>query len=107
MYKRQILTGYFNIPKILELALFNGYDNMSGAQLGPQTGYGYEFTSYEELWEAFCTQMRYFLDMKIRGNLVIEKIYAREMPVPFLSVLTNDCISRGKDYNCLLYTSGE
>ena len=43
--------------------------------------------------------MRYFLDMKIRGNLVIEKIYAREMPVPFLSVLTNDCISRGKDYN--------
>ena len=26
-----ILTGYFNIPKILELALFNGYDNMSGA----------------------------------------------------------------------------
>ena len=94
-----ILTGYFNIPKILELALFNGYDNMSGAQLGPQTGYGYEFTSYEELWEAFCTQMRYFLDMKIRGNLVIEKIYAREMPVPFLSVLTNDCISRGKDYN--------
>lgn len=94
-----ILTGYFYIPKILELALFNGYDNMSGAQLGPQTGYGYEFTSYEELWEAFCTQMRYFLDMKIRGNLVIEKIYAREMPVPFLSVLTNDCISRGKDYN--------
>ena len=78
-----ILTGYFNIPKILELALFNGYDNMSGAQLGPQTGYGYEFTSYEELWEAFCTQMRYFLDMKTRGNLVIEKIYAQEMPVPF------------------------
>ena len=94
-----ILTGYFNIPKILELALFNGYDNMSGAQLGPETGYGYDFKSYEELWEAFCTQMRYFLDIKIRGNLVIEKIYAQEMPVPFLSVLTNDCISRGKDYN--------
>ena len=94
-----LLTGYFNIPKILELALFNGYDNMSGAQLGPETGYGYDFRSYEELWEAFCTQMRYFLDIKIRGNLVIEKIYAQEMPVPFLSVLTNDCISRGKDYN--------
>lgn len=29
-----ILTGYFNIPKILELALFNGYDNMSGASWG-------------------------------------------------------------------------
>ena len=94
-----ILTGYFNIPKILELTLFNGYDHMSGQQLGPKTGYGYDFKTYEELWDAFCTQMRYFLDIKIRGNLVIEKIYAQEMPVPFLSILTNDCIARGKDYN--------
>lgn len=94
-----ILTGYFNLPKILELALFNGYDHMSHQQLGPQTGYGYEFETYEELWEAYCTQIRYFLDVKIRGSLVIEKIYAQEMPVPFLSILTNDCIARGMDYN--------
>ena len=94
-----ILTGYFNIPKILELTLFNGYDHMSGQQLGPKTGYGYEFRTYGELWDAFCTQIRYFLDIKIRGNLVIEKIYAQEMPAPFLSILTNDCIARGKDYN--------
>ena len=38
-----ILTGYFNIPKVLELTLFNGYDHTSGKQLGPKTGYGYEF----------------------------------------------------------------
>ena len=94
-----ILTGYFNIPKILELTLFNGYDHMTGQQLGPETGYGYEMESYEALWEAFCKQIRYFLDIKIRGSLVIEKIYAQEMPVPFLSVLTNDCIDRGMDYN--------
>ena len=94
-----ILTGYFNIPKILELTLFNGYDHVSKQQLGPKTGYGYEFDTYEELWDAFCAQIRYFLDIKIRGNLVIEKIYAQEMPVPFLSVLTNDCIARGRDYN--------
>ena len=94
-----ILTGYFNIPKMLELALFNGYDNVSGQQLGPKTGYGYEFKNYEDLWKAFCAQMDYFLDIKIRGSLVIEKIYAEEMPVPFLSILTNDCIARGKDYN--------
>ncbi|MDO5344217.1 MAG: glycyl radical protein [Lachnospiraceae bacterium] len=94
-----ILTGYFNIPKILELTLFNGYDHMSNQQLGPKTGYGYEFKSYEELWNAFCTQIDYFLDIKVKGSLVIEKIYAQEMPVPFLSILTNDCIATGKDYN--------
>lgn len=94
-----ILTGYFNLPKILELTLFNGYDWVSGQQLGPKTGYGYEFGSYEQLWDAFCQQVRYFLDIKLRGNLVIEKLYAEEMPVPFLSILTNDCIATGKDYN--------
>ncbi len=94
-----ILTGYFNIPKILELTLFNGYDRVSGQQLGPKTGEAYEFHTYEELWEAFRTQMNYFLDLKIRGSLVIEKLYAQEMPVPLLSVVTNDCVERGMDYN--------
>lgn len=94
-----ILTGYFNIPKIFELTLFNGYDNMSGVQLGPKTGDASSFESFDELWKAFEKQMDYFLDIKLRGNLVIEKIYADLMPVPFLSIVTNDCISRGKDYN--------
>ena len=94
-----ILTGYFNLPKILELTLFDGYDYESGQQLGLHTGNAADFQSYEELWEAYGKQVRHFLDIKIRGNLVIEKIYADEMPVPFLSVLTNDCIARGKDYN--------
>jgi formate C-acetyltransferase len=30
-----ILTGYFNLPKLLELALHDGVDPRSGAQLGP------------------------------------------------------------------------
>ncbi|WP_443595911.1 trans-4-hydroxy-L-proline dehydratase [Agathobacter sp.] len=94
-----ILTGYFNLPKIFELTLFDGYDNMSEQQLGPHTGDVEKFESFEELWAAFEKQMDYFLNIKIRGNLVIEKIYAEQMPVPFLSVLTNDCIVRGKDYN--------
>ena len=94
-----ILTGYFNIPKIFELTLYDGYDRVAGKQLGPHTGKGYEFATYEELWDAFTKQMDHFLDIKIRGNLVIEKIYAQEMPVPFLSIITNDCIKKGMDYN--------
>ena len=37
--------------------------------------------------------------MKIRGSNIIEALYAKYMPVPFLSILTNDCIASGKDYN--------
>ncbi|MCD8078327.1 MAG: pyruvate formate lyase family protein, partial [Lachnospiraceae bacterium] len=94
-----ILQGYFNLPKIFELTLFNGVDQMTGKQLGPQTGEAKDFKTFEELWEAYTTQINYFLDIKVRGSNVIEELYARYMPVPFLSILTNDCIARGKDYN--------
>ncbi len=94
-----ILTGYFNLPKILELTLFNGYDMVSGKQLGLKLGYAEDFHSYDELWNAFAAQIKHFVDIKIEGNNKIECIYRDYMPVPFLSVITNDCIKTGKDYN--------
>src|SRR5699024_9689800 len=47
----------------------------------------------------FKKQMKHFIDIKVRGNRVIERLYATKMPVPFLSVIIDDCISKGKDYN--------
>lgn len=94
-----VLTGYLNLPKIVELTLYNGYDKVSGQRLGPQTGDPREFSTYEEFFEAYKKQVEYFVDVKIKGNNIIEKIYADNMPVPFLSVVTNGCIQSGKDYN--------
>lgn len=94
-----ILTGYFNIPKVLEITLNNGVDPMSGKKLGLETGHPGDFNNYEELFEAFKKQMNHFIDIKVRGNRVIEKLYAEKMPVPFLSVIIDDCIKKGKDYN--------
>jgi trans-4-hydroxy-L-proline dehydratase len=37
--------------------------------------------------------------VKVKGNNIIEKIYAEHMPATFLSVITSDCIKKGKDYN--------
>jgi formate C-acetyltransferase len=93
------LTGYFNIPKILELTLHNGFDPRTGVQLGPQTGDPRQFTSFDELWEAFVTQLNYFIEIKVRGNNVIERLYAKYLPVPFLSLLIDDCIATGRDYH--------
>lgn len=94
-----ILTGYMNIPKILQMTLFNGYDQVSGKQLGLKLGYAKDFKTYEELWDAFKKQLEYFVNIKIYGNNIIERIYAEFMPAPLLSVVTNDCISNAKDYN--------
>jgi pyruvate formate-lyase/glycerol dehydratase family glycyl radical enzyme len=94
-----ILTGYFNLVKILELALHDGFDPRTGRQLGPRTGEPERFATFEDLFAAFNEQLRHFVDVKIRGNQIIARMYAREMPAPFLSVLIDDCIANGRDYN--------
>ena len=87
------LTGYFNLPKILELTLHNGVDPRTGKQLGLATGDPPQFTSFDDLLAAYEKQLRYFIDIKIRGNSVIERLYAAYMPAPFLSLLIDDCIA--------------
>ncbi len=93
------LTGYFNLPKVLEITLHNGVDPRTGQKIGLETGDPLQFASYEELFEAFEKQVNYFIDVKVRGNNVIERLYARYMPAPFLSLLIDDCILTGKDYH--------
>jgi len=93
------LTGYFNMPKILEITLHNGVDPRTGKQIGLTTGDPTQFNSFEELLAAYEKQLRYFIDIKVRGNSVIERLYAMYMPAPFLSILLDDCIATGKDYH--------
>jgi formate C-acetyltransferase len=93
------LTGYFNMPKVFELALNNGVDPRTGKQLGPESGDPASFASFQDLFTAYEAQLKHFVDIKVRGNNVIERLYARYIPSPFLSVLIDDCISQGKDYH--------
>ncbi len=93
------LTGYFNLPKVLELTLHDGVDPRTGRQLGPHTGDPARFATFDELFAAFEQQLRHFIDIKIRGNNVIERLYAAYMPAPFLSLLIDDCIATGRDYH--------
>lgn len=93
------LTGYFNLPKVLEITLNNGYDRRTGKQIGLKTGKAEDFTSFEMLMEAFRKQVNHFVDIKVRGNNVIEGTFATHLPVPYLSLLIEDCIQNGRDYN--------
>ncbi len=93
------LTGYFNMPKVLELTMHNGLDPRSGVQLGPETGAATSFHSFDAFFEAWRTQLNYFVDVKVRGSNVIERLYALHMPAPFLSLLIDDCIRAGRDYH--------
>ncbi|MCK4257489.1 MAG: glycyl radical protein [Halanaerobiales bacterium] len=94
-----ILTGYFNLVKVLEITLHNGIDPCSGKMLGIKTGDPADFLNFEELLDAYKKQLYHFIEIKMRGNNIIEKLYAKYMPAPFLSIIIDDCIKKGQDYN--------
>ena len=94
-----ILTGYFNFPKILEITLNNGFDLRTGKKIGIETGDPTNFKTFDELFSAYQKQIKHFIDIKIKGNNIIERLYAEYVPAPFLSLLIDDCIVKGKDYH--------
>ncbi|TET56223.1 MAG: glycyl radical protein [Promethearchaeota archaeon] len=93
-----ILTGYFNLVKILEITLHNGFDPLTKKQIGLETGDPTTFETFDDFFEAYTKQVKHFVDIKIKGNQIIERIWAQN-PAPFLSILIEDCIKNGKDYN--------
>lgn len=93
-----ILTGYLNVPKVLELTLNDGRDQLTGRQIGPRTGDPLQFSTFEDLYAAFARQLDWVVDLKVRVNNYIERMYATHSPAPFLSVVIHDCIEKGRDY---------
>ncbi|MBS3818436.1 glycyl radical protein [bacterium] len=93
------LTGYFNLTKVMEITLNKGIDPRTGKKIGLSTGDPQEFSSFDQLYNAFKKQLNHFIDIKIKGNNIIERLYAHYLPAPYLSLLINDCIAKGKDYH--------
>ena len=94
-----ILTGYFNLVKVLEITLHDGVDPRTGVQIGLRTGDPSAFREFDDLYEAFSRQLKHFIDITVKGTIVIERLWAEYLPAPFLSILIDDCIVNGKDYN--------
>ena len=86
----------FNVAKMVELALFNGKDPLTGVQLGPQTGEAESFLTYGDFYGAFLKQLRYFIPL-MRDISRIAWNVTREFPTPFGSTLVHDCLERGLD----------
>ena len=95
-----ILTGYFNLVKILEITLNNGVNPQREKEIGLKTGEPALFETFDQLFDAFKKQLNHFIDVKIKGNLIVERLWAKYLPAPFMSILIDDCIQKGKDYNC-------
>lgn len=87
-----------NLPKLLNLLLHQGKDTCSDKtfQMKNQKKPA-EFETYEELEQAYLNELEYWVRKIIRNLNRIEHLYAEKYPLPYLSVLTEDCIGRRKD----------
>ena len=87
-----------NLPKLLDLLLHQGKDTCSDKtfQMKNQKKFA-EFKTYEELEQVYLDELEYWVRKIIRNLNRIEHLYAEKYPLPYLSVLTEDCIGSRKD----------
>ncbi|MFX1281245.1 MAG: glycyl radical protein [Promethearchaeota archaeon] len=88
-------ANQFNIVKCLELTLNNGIDMISRKEYGIKNSM--KINSYEDLWETFKDQVKYFIDYMVKTMYYLDKSIAELKPQPFLSATIDDCIERGLD----------
>lgn len=91
------VSHWINCAKILELALNDGRDLIDNAQVGPGTGPLEDCKSINDVVSAYSRQLDYFVELAVEGSNAAEVAHRGQYRLPYLSLLTEDCIARGKD----------
>jgi len=94
-------SAYFSIARVLELAINDGYalGHQDKGRLGPATGRLEDFESFEDVKRAYEEQMKYWVDVHARSTNIMDDVHRELKPLPYLSLLIDDCIEKGQDVN--------
>ncbi len=87
-------AAFFNMCRPLEMVFSNGVDK--GVQIGPKTGNVADMKTFEEFYDAYKTQMNYFIGLMVNADNAIDVAHAKLCPLPYQSSMVEDCIGRGK-----------
>ena len=88
---------YFNVSRVLELAINDGKWLHDGVQMGIHTGYLKDMKSFDEVLKAFDKQMEYLVGLMISSVNTIEQVHKEYKPLPYLSLFIEDCVKNGTD----------
>ena len=88
---------HVNVLKILELALHGGTNPATGQCLCPGEGDLASFRSFDEVWDAFRRQLRYYLGLVPILDCITSRAYEELTPTPFLSALIDSRLEIGQD----------
>ncbi|MCL2402079.1 MAG: formate C-acetyltransferase/glycerol dehydratase family glycyl radical enzyme [Oscillospiraceae bacterium] len=102
--------GHMNIARVLELAINDGrcYNCSTdcprwekcgavGSRLGLATGSLSDFTSFDQVLEAYDRQMEYWCDRQVAYLNAVDIAHQTLRPLPYLSILMDGCIENGTD----------
>ena len=87
-------AAFFNMCRPLELVFTRGKD--AGEQIGPDTGEFKTMKTFDDFYNAYKTQMNYFIELLVNSDNAIDQAHADRCPLPFQSCMVEDCIGRGK-----------
>ncbi len=86
-------AAFFNVAKVLEITMNAG--KVGDLQLGPVTSPMVSWTSLDEFYEAFSTQMAFFVKHLVEADNCVDIAHAERAPLPFQSAMVDDCLGRG------------
>ncbi|MBO5370104.1 MAG: glycyl radical protein [Clostridia bacterium] len=87
-------AAFFNMCSTIELVFTNGYEN--GKLISIETGDIANMNSFEEFFDAYKKQMKYFIALMVNADNAVDMAHAQRAPLPFLSSMLDDCIKKGK-----------
>ena len=83
--------------KAVSLAVFNGFDSLTGMQTGIKTGDSSEFKTFEEFYNAWYEQMKGAFRMATGMEHRNRNVEATRYPKPMASALYERCIETGQN----------
>lgn len=86
-----------NLAAAVEYALNGGRSRITGMQMGLPEKPASEFQSYEEVKTATFKQLAHLIKHSVIGSITAQQIHAEMVPRPYLSLLVDGCMSKGKD----------
>jgi pyruvate formate-lyase/glycerol dehydratase family glycyl radical enzyme len=88
--------SFLNLMRVFLATLYDGYDSQSGHTFLKGIGKFTDFKSFEELFEAWQHQIRYYTRKTVEIDTAVDTALEEHVPDILCSAFVDSCISRGK-----------
>jgi pyruvate-formate lyase len=88
---------FVNLPLLLELALNQGHSVLNGELLGAATPPAERFASFDEVLNAFYSQVHQVFDWMVAAVNRADQEHCKYRRYPLMSLFIDDCLAKAKD----------